>query len=130
MVAALSGQGRYADVVPVPLVSDGGTDLATKARIRAVLEALAGRPADLSDVPNTDRIHPATPDDLVLISFSGHGFDASGEFYLVPSDTGIGLDRSISPELTAHAISSSELADWVRDVDGGELPAFFGPLLA
>jgi len=107
----LQSQKSYEEVVTVPLISDtDGHDLATKANIKAVLDVLAGRKADLSALPGGDKLRQATPDDLVLISFSGHGYGEGGLFYLIPGDTGAGSGREITPELTAHAISSDELS--------------------
>jgi WD40 repeat protein/uncharacterized caspase-like protein len=117
----LRAQERYQDVVSIKLVSNEYENLATKAKFKAILDHLAGHPGDVSGIPNADQLHRATPDDLVLVSFSGHGVDADGEFYLIPSDTGLGLDRIVTPALLAHAISSNELADWWRDVDGGDM---------
>jgi uncharacterized caspase-like protein len=118
----LKKQNSYEDVVTIPLISDSeGRDLATKANIKAVLDLLAGRKADVSAILGGDKLRQATPDDLVLISFSGHGYGESGLFYLIPGDTGAGSGREIKPELTAHAISSDELSAWLRDVDAGNM---------
>lgn len=118
----LKNQKSYEEVVTIPLISDtDGPNLATKANIKAVLDVLSGRKADVSAIPGGDKLRQAAPDDLVLISFAGHGFGEGGLFYLIPSDTGAGSDREISPALTAHAISSDELSAWLRDVDAGNM---------
>ena len=118
----LKNQKSYEEVVTIPLISDtDGPNLATKANIKAVLDVLSGRKADVSAIPGGDKLRLVTPDDLVLISFSGHGFGEGGLFYLIPSDNGTGSDREISPALTAHAISSDELSAWLRDVDAGNM---------
>ena len=118
----LENQKSYEEVVTIPLISDtDGPNLATKANIKAVLDVLSGRKADVSAIPGGDKLRQAAPDDLVLISFAGHGFGEGGLFYLIPSDTGTGSDREISPTLTAHAISSDELSAWLRDVDAGNM---------
>lgn len=118
----LKNQKNYEEVVTIPLISDtDGPNLATKANIKAVLDVLSGRKADVSAIPGGDTLRQAAPDDLVLISFAGHGFGEGGLFYLIPSDTGAGSDREISPTLTAHAISSDELSAWLRDVDAGNM---------
>lgn len=146
----LAAKGDYEEVVNVPLVSDYAVGLedgrtmaaqdatmqqvregqkrvkenrATKAHLRAVLVALAGRQADpalLKEIPNADKLRPARPEDLVLISVSSHGYtDSDGVFYLVPSDTSTA--PLSSPEFRSHCISSNELSQWLRDVDAGEL---------
>jgi len=60
----------------------------------------------------------ASASDLVIISFSGHGFtDEDGKFHLVPSD----VDDSGAKQRTASSISTDELADWLRPVDAAEI---------
>jgi WD40 repeat protein/uncharacterized caspase-like protein len=63
----------------------------------------------------------ATPDDLVLISFSGHGYTtAGGEFYLLPSSfTGSCQNPDAAP--LAGAISADDLTQWLRPLDAGEI---------
>jgi Caspase domain/WD domain, G-beta repeat len=64
----------------------------------------------------------ATPDDALFISFSGHGYaDPNGKFYLFPSDLKSGAEQRATPELLSSAISSDELAEWLRPVDAGEM---------
>lgn len=118
----LQAQNRYQEIHSISLVSDGSpSSHATKANLKAVLDRLAGRPANVSGIANADRLRRVMPDDLVLISFAGHGVSENGRFYLIPSDTGAGSGRGTTPELLAHAISSEELADWLRDVDGADM---------
>jgi len=146
----LAAQGEYEEVVSVPLVSDyavaladgrtlaaqdatvqeeragqkhGTENRATKGHLRAVLDVLAGRPADVAlrkEIPHADRLRPARPEDLIIISVSSHGYtDSNGIFYIVPADTGTAAVSS--PEFRSHCISSDELSRWLRDVDAGEL---------
>jgi WD40 repeat protein len=130
----LSQTGDYSEVVPVSLISDyqskDGQNIvsekaATKANIKHVLDLLAGKPVDaeaLKTIPNGDKLRAATPDDLVIISFSSHGYaDQNGSFYFIPYDVGPGSKREITPELLQHCISSEELSLWLRDVDAGEM---------
>lgn len=121
VVKRLRDQNLYQDIVPIVLISDTQQQFATKSNIEKVLDRLAGHSANVTDIPNGERLQTATPDDLVILSFSGHGFDEDGEFYLIPGDTGSGQGRTVTPDLRAHAISSNELADWWRDVDGGDM---------
>jgi hypothetical protein len=123
---ALGSTGRY-DVVPVLLTServDGSqaAETATKANFRAALDLLAGRPvadATRARLPGGKRLQAATPDDLVLVSFSGHGYtDARGTFYLVPYDVGEG-HATIAAALP-RCISTAEISTWLRQVDAGE----------
>ena len=93
---ALERTQMYQDVVWLPLTSEGNTRHATKAAVRSVLGVMSGR----LDRPGWDRersrlglpgsaagLDRATPDDLVLLFFSTHGFTVpKGEFHLLPSD--------------------------------------------
>ena len=75
-----------------------------------------------SGIPNFDKLRPATPDDLVLILFSSHGYaDRAGNFYLIPYDTGAGTEKVFTEAVRQHSISSDDLSAWLRDVDAGEL---------
>ena len=71
---------------------------------------------------NLDKLRAATPDDLVLILFSSHGYaDRAGNFYLIPYDTGPGTEKVFNDKVRQRSISSEELSFWLRDVDAGEL---------
>jgi hypothetical protein len=114
------------EVVPISLLSDAGegrvsVNNATKANIRAVLRVLAG---DTSVSPpagiGATSLRRATPDDVVIVSFSGHGHtQPNGTFYMLPSDSGV--DQAITPDTLAKSISSEELSDWMRDIDAGHM---------
>ncbi len=112
----------------VPQTNTTSTDLtingehnAKKAKIKGVIDLLSGRKSAVSlNIPNESRISKAGPNDLVIITFSGHGYaDEKGVFYLVPSDLG-GTDGKFS-SLLGRSVSSNELALWLRDLDAGEL---------
>jgi len=121
LIQRLQALGRYQEINAVSLISDIDKSDATKAGIKAVLQRLAGRPADVGAIVGADKLRRVMPEDLLLISFSGHGVNVDGQFYLIAGDTGPGLGRDMTPELLAHAISSDELAQWLRDVDGGDI---------
>ncbi|HLM55741.1 MAG TPA: caspase family protein, partial [Pyrinomonadaceae bacterium] len=127
--------GAYEEVVRVPLISDYQAEAgrkaeprvvtesaATKRNFRAVLDVLAGREGDaaaLKGIPNAAKLRRAAPEDLVLISFSSHGYaDERGDFFLLAYDTGTSADMR---ETLGRSISSDELSLWLRDVDSGEL---------
>ncbi|MET0624014.1 MAG: hypothetical protein ABW250_13600 [Pyrinomonadaceae bacterium] len=131
--------GEYEEVVGVPLISDyeseGGRkklprvlkeSAATRRNFKAVLDVLAGLEPDaeaLKNVPNASKLRAATPEDLVIISFSSHGYaDERGSFYLFTSDVGGGVGgASQMRDALARAVSSDELGAWLRGVDAGEL---------
>jgi WD40 repeat protein len=75
----------------------------TKAAIRAAL---------------TNGLAGVTPDDDVVIIFSGHGvIDESGHFALLPYDLPRDDGAEITPGLLTAAIRSTDLEDWMRPVD-------------
>ncbi len=119
------------EVVRVSLVSDSPgaarpVDQGTKANIRAVLKLLAGEGdlvanrTVLASVAGADRLAKATPDDVVILTFSGHGYtERDGTFYLLPSDSG--TEDPITDAARQRFISSEELSQWVRKLDAGEM---------
>lgn len=79
-------------------------------------------PVQSPRITNFDKLRTATPDDLVLILFSSHGYaDRAGNFYLIPYDTGPGTAKVFDDKVRQRSISSEELSYWLRDVDAGEL---------
>jgi uncharacterized caspase-like protein len=135
------------EVVSVPLVS-GVTDetklddvakqnepkQATKQDIADALALLGGheeprerlRQALGPDGSVVDRLRQATPDDLVIVGFSGHGWaNKQGRFYLLPSNSGMEApsdeDGPKDAAILSKFISSEELSQWLKDVDAGEL---------
>jgi WD40 repeat protein/uncharacterized caspase-like protein len=128
MASALQQINDY-NVVSVSLLSESWKESqpatlnqATKANIRAVLAVLAGSSdrAELNAVPNADQLAKATPDDLVILSFSGHGHtEPNGAFYLLPSDSG--TEDAVSPAELKKFISSEEISEWLREVDAGQM---------
>lgn len=124
----LANSTQYKEIISITLVSNDKTHQANKATLRAVLDRLAGKSlgyaeiALLNSVQGAEKLQTATPDDLFLLSYSGHGFaDDSGNFYLIPQDTGVGDSKKITAELRSHSISSEELSLWLRDVDAGDM---------
>jgi hypothetical protein len=101
----LSRSGTWAaPIVPRVVVATRNSPKAgSKAAIRAALWELQSRVGS---------------NDLVIVSFSGHGFtDASGGFYLVPSD----VDPSTQGRLQSSSISTDALTAWLRPIDAGEI---------
>jgi len=121
---------KYQKVVQIPLISEYdkagnlGENNATKAKIKDVLDVLAGKKdkvEDLGDVPEAKLLEKVQPEDLVLLAFSGHGYaDQNGIFYLVPYDIGKSAAGGLK-QMLSKAISSDELSLWLRDVDAGEM---------
>jgi sugar lactone lactonase YvrE len=127
---------RKFEVVQIWLISDRGVRRpgeapATRENLQAVLSALSGsgRPAEGLGrlIAGGEKLRPATPDDLVFIFTSTHGYTkpGSGDYYLFPHDIGLpppgSGTRQISDELLARCVSSGELSSWLRPIDAGQL---------
>ncbi len=79
-------------------------DRATLVRVLSLLADNADREATLAalraDGIDADMLRAATPDDAVIVSFSGHGWaNPQGDFYLIPGD-GRWPEGSETPDLT------------------------------
>ncbi len=132
LFATLEKTKSYPEIIRVSLIADRqGSNLtektATRANIRAVLRLLAGKPV----APEVMRTFPdaaklqgkaARPEDLIIISFSGHGeVDRRGNFYLLPYDIGRGHGEEVTDRLLASSISSLALSEWMKEIDAGEM---------
>ena len=123
MPKLIAGSQRFDRTVNVALLSEqagGGPSQPTKEAIRRVLARLAGdrdlRP--LEGVPGADQLRETQPEDLVVITFSGHGYrSADGLYYLFPYDIGANVAGRIE-DMLPQCISTDELANWLRGVDG------------
>lgn len=124
MTRALSRLKGY-EVVPIRLTSEASQTSwrATKPIIRAVLQRLSGttsEPSLLTSVDNADQLRAAAPDDVVVLTFSGHGHtEADGRFYLLASDSG--PSGAFTSQRLSQLISSDELGAWLRPIDAGQI---------
>ncbi len=130
VVPKLRATGDYDEVVNVTLTAeekaDNGQKLlvknATKENFRKIMQLLAGEKlpeSEISEIPNAAKIEKATPDDVVMIFYSSHGYRDTERFYLFPYDTGPGQGRD--PEaVVPHSISSDDLYQWLRNIDAGD----------
>lgn len=121
----LANNERISEVVPVSLVADADArPTATRENLFAVLDALAGTPVSpqtLARIPGAEKLRAATPDDLVIIAFAGHGYaGANGMFRVIPYDTG---KNQRLADVLAASISGEALAARMRDIDAGEFIA-------
>ena len=114
------------DIRRLVLTGEPGKAHATKALIVAALNILAGQDVDAARGVLTAAgidargFEAATPDDLVVLTFAGHGWAAdNAEFFLVPSD-GRWPDGAPAPD-RGTLISASELTLWLRGIDAGEM---------
>jgi WD40 repeat protein len=138
------------EIIPISLESqfdDQGVILpnptATKSNLRAVLDILAGRDANVGPktrkaIDPTHRLRKATPDDAVVLYIASHGYvDPEGHFYAIPFDTGSrpGINEALvrqcdqsrngpcydAQDFLHHSISSDDLSLWWRNVDAGDM---------
>ncbi|CAM3220157.1 hypothetical protein SPAN111604_11205 [Sphingomonas antarctica] len=104
------------------------TSTPTRRVTREALGAAFGIMAGIGELPetkaalkdfDTSGMAQATPDDLVIISWSGHGWaDPQGDFFLVPSDARWPADGK--PDV-GSLISAADLTMLLRDVRAGEI---------
>jgi len=148
---ALDSKAKGYDVMDVELLSmlkfeDFRPELtqAKRGNIQGVLDLLAGRPVSdevREEVDPRHQLQAATPDDLVMLFISSHGYaDPQGNFYVIPYDTGESVEVTeevlndcfahrddhsakcvAAQSFLNHSISSDDLAAWWRDVDAGEM---------
>ena len=138
--------GSFDEVHTVSLIAERDDDTgkilgsATRSDLLAVLDGLAGeavaaerledlscevwsgtvRSASRATVPCMESLREALPDDLVYLSFSGHGLSGeNGLFHLFLSDIGAGDVRVVDEALLKRTLDSDELADKLRKVDAG-----------
>jgi WD40 repeat protein len=121
---SLRATNAFEDVVEVLLTSDESdppdalkTKGATKENFRKVLRRLAG---DNNSVAGVGNLKKVTPDDLLIIFYSSHGFRDEENFYLFPFDIGNTRGRDMESVLP-HCITNNDLYLWLRDLDAGEL---------
>jgi hypothetical protein len=83
------------------------------------VEGTAEQPATRAQIAEAfARLSTATPDDMVVMSFSGHGYtDGKGRFSLVPSDVRTQGDQPVRDSL----IGADDLARWLMPVDAGSI---------
>lgn len=83
------------------------------------IEGTAEQPATRAQIETAfATLRQATPDDLVVVSFSGHGYtDAKGRFFLVPSDVRSEGDQPVASSM----ISADDLARWLAPLDAGAI---------
>ena len=99
-------------------------DRVTLARVLSLLAGNADREATLAalraDGIEAGMLQEATPDDAVIVSFSGHGWaNPQGDFYLIPGD-GRWADGAAGPDLST-VFSSADLVAPFQAMQAGEI---------
>ena len=97
----------------------------TIMRVLSLVMTGSGRAEVLARLNEEDRVYAemleqATPDDIVIVSFSGHGWaDPQGNFYLIPSN-GTFLEDTGKPELR-NLLATAQLTRYFRAIDAAEI---------
>ncbi|WP_353218053.1 caspase family protein [Sandarakinorhabdus sp.] len=125
-LAAIPGyEMRHARLVTRQL-ANGQFVPVTRDHINTALGILAGFPPGPDRAKLASAGHDAnaldntTPDDIVIISFSGHGFaDATGNFALLPSD--VAWPGMAQAPTADTAISATDLTMWLRAIAAKEI---------
>lgn len=117
---------RHARLTSAPARDGNPARLVTRGDIRGALSLLAGFPPEMDQMIRLADVHGATaleetnPDDIVIISYSGHGHaDASGNFVLVPSDARWPGDADGPVPQTV--ISAADLTIWLGFMQASEI---------
>ena len=111
---------------PIEQAQGANPPFVSKETVLSLLAILEGqdREAMLSKLQqqgiDASALEQATPDDLVILSYAGHGWaDQRGEFFIVPSEASW-ADSSSTPQ-TDSLLSSLELAAALQGIDAGEI---------
>lgn len=97
----------------------------TAAMVAQVIGILAGQNVKASIAAlktlgvDASQLAASTPDDIVIVSFAGHGWaDKKGAFYLVPAEG----QWPVGPEPVRRTlVSALQIADRLRDVDAADM---------
>ena len=97
----------------------------TRADILGVLGFLSGFPPEMDQVIRLQDVHKirgieaSQPDDIVIISFSGHGFaDTSGKFAMIPSNARWPMG---SAPAASTVLSADDLTIWLGFMAAAEI---------
>ncbi|HVK53127.1 MAG TPA: caspase family protein, partial [Pseudoxanthomonas sp.] len=126
-LAAVPGYQTHTLVLAGERKADGQRVRVDRATLTRVLSLLAGdgdRDATLAALHaagvDASMLQAATPDDVVIVSYSGHGWaNPQGDFYLIPSD-GRWPEGAASPEL-ATMFATSDLVGPFQAMNAGEI---------
>ena len=111
-------------VTALALTSTPGHEIATRDNLHDVFRVLADGDASAKARLNAlglaaQDLAAVTPDDVLVLTFSGHGWaDHDGAFYLVPAG-GHRLKGTRDPDPSTF-ISAVDLTEWLRNVDAGD----------
>jgi hypothetical protein len=126
-LAAIPGYETHQLVLAGERRADGSrarVDRATLVRVLSLLAGTADRAATLAELRadgiDAGMLQAATPDDLVIVSYSGHGWaNPRGDFYLIPGD-GRWPDGAQTPDLST-LFATSDLVAPFQAMRAGEI---------
>lgn len=130
MASKLSALPGY-DTHTLVLAGERGTDgkrtridRETLAQVFSLLAGSGDRAATLAALQasgiDASMLRPATPDDAVIVSYSGHGWaNPQGDFYLIPAD-GRWPQGATTPDL-ASVFASADLVAPFQAMQAGEI---------
>lgn len=126
-LSAIPGYQTHHLVLAAERDADGRRSRVDRATLARVLSLLAGdgdREATLAalraDGIDAGMLQPATPDDAVIVSFSGHGWaNPRGDFYLIPGD-GRWPDGEDAPDLST-VFATADLVAPFQAMHAGEI---------
>ena len=117
--------GAFAEVVSVLVTTESvhNAVLPTKENIKTIFDRLNdGVQRQIGLASNLNALRPASIADAVLVTFSGHGFaDQNGMFHLMTHDNGPGNTQTLTKDLVARSISSTELSNWFANIDAAQI---------
>lgn len=126
-LAAIPGYETHSLVLTAEREANGArarVDRTTMGRVLSLLAGDEGRDATLAALRaegiEAGMLQPATPDDAVIVSFSGHGWASpQGDFYLIPGD-GRWPEGATSPDLST-VFSTADLVAPFQRMQAGEI---------
>ncbi len=120
-LAAIPGyEMRHASLTSSPARAVTSDDVSMALSILAGFKGDGVREQLRANGHDVRALDEATPDDVVIISFSGHGFaDSAGSFSLLASNAVWGaLDAAPNPDTV---IDAEDLTMWLRAIRAGEI---------
>jgi hypothetical protein len=122
--ASLARLGTYANIESIALTNGQ----ATKRNVLDALKRLAGDEPELDPLVASRllRIHRTSPEDIVIVYFSGHGAAANDRYFLLPHDTGYKgprqhIDAAGWEAIFSHSISDRDLNAILERIDAAQM---------
>lgn len=125
-LASIPGYEMHLASLTSARLPDGSMRTVSREAVDLALAILAGFPPGpyrerlKAAGHNVDALDASTPDDIVIISFSGHGFaDAAGNFALLPS--GVVWPATAAAPDPDSVIDAARLTMWLRGIQARDI---------